>query len=188
MDITKAHEIFDKYKPQFDSLGAIICSQSPAEDLLLLRWWIHLAETGDINRLVFPESRRLSPFLNIFKYPTVLIYSLSPAGEMDNAFWTTPVDGESKHRAAYCAFWTHPDIRGSRRQVNFGAFVHTFTFEFYDALLAMVFQPNLLDLYQKVGYSIVGCIPKIYDEDFLYIMHLTREAFDSSRLVQVIRR
>ena len=188
MDITDANVIFERYKPHFESLNALIYSQSPIEDLLMLRWWIHLNETGDINRLILPDSRRLSPFLNVFKLPTALIYSRNPAGEIDNAFWASPVDGISKHKAAYCGLWCRPDTRGKRRQFDFVAFVYSFAFEFYTALLGMTWQPDLLDLHQKLGYNVVGCIPNLYDEDFLYVVHLTREAFQSSRFMQVSQR
>lgn len=187
MDITKAHEIFEKYKPQFDSLSALIYSQSPSEDLILLRWWMSLCETGDINRLILPESRRLSPFLNIFKFPTALIYSLNIEGEMDNVFWASPVDSISQHRAAYCGMWSRQNSRGKLKQYNFVAFVYAFAFEFYDALLGMTWQPDLLDLHKKLGYNIIGCIPNLYDEDFLYMVHLTQEAFNSSRFMQIGR-
>lgn len=188
MDITDANVIFERYKPHFDSLNALIYSQSPAEDLLMLRWWIHLNETGDINRLMLPDARRLSPFLNVFKWPLALIYSLDKHNEIDNAFWAAPNDGMSKHKAAYCGIWCRADRRGKRHQFDFTAFVYTFAFEFYEVLLGMTWQPDLLDIHQKLGYSIVGCVPKLYDEDFLYIVHLTRENFNASRFMQVSKR
>lgn len=185
MEATKAHEIFERYAPLFETLNARIYSQALAEDLLLLHWWIHLNEIGDINRLILPETRRLPAFLNIFKPPTAMVYSLDPAGEIDNAFWATPVDGISKHRSAYCGVWCRSDTRGRRRQYDFTVFAYTFAFEFYDSLLGMTWQPDLLDIHQKLGYNIVGCIPHLYDEDFLYIVHLTRENFNASRFMQV---
>lgn len=188
MDITKAQEIFDRYSDNFKSLNAYIYSQSPAEDLTLLRWWIHLSETGDINDLILPEARRLSPFLRVFRFPTALIYTLDSTDSISNAFWAAPVDGESTHRAAYCGAWSHFNSRGKRHQYNFIHLAYTFAFEFYDALLGMTWQPNLLDLHQKLGYSTVGCIPHLYDEDFLYIVHLTRDAFNNSRFAKIRRR
>lgn len=188
MDISKAQEIFERYKANFDALNAFIYSQSSTEDLIMLRWWMHLSETGDINRLMLPEARRLSSFLNTFKLPTTLIYSLDSENNICSAFWASQVDGVSKHRAAYCGVWTRADLRGRRFQFDFNLFAYTFTFEFYDALLGMTWQQDLLDLHQKLGYSIVGCIPNLHDEDFVYIVHLTREAFQSSRPSQIGRK
>lgn len=185
MDINDANVIFEKYKAGFDSLGALIYSQSPAEDIIMLRWWMHLTETGDINRLMLPDARRLSPFLNVFKWPLVLIYSLDANNQINNAFWAAPNDNTSEYKTAYCGMWCRADGRGKRRQLDFTIFVYTFAFEFYEAILGMTWQPDLLDIHQKLGYSIVGCVPKLYDEDFLYIVHLTREAFSTSRIMQV---
>lgn len=188
MDISQAQEIFEKYKANFDALNAFIYSQNPVEDLIMLRWWMHLSETGDINRLMLPEARRLFTFLSTFKLPMTLVYSLDSANDICSAFWTSPVDGISKHRAAYCGIWTRTDLRGKRFQFDFTLFTHTFAFEFYDALLGTTWQQDLLDLYQKFGYSVVGCIPNLYDETFIYIVHTTREAFQSSRFSQIGRR
>ena len=188
MDISKAQEIFERYKANFSALNAVIYSQNPTEDLIMLRWWMCLSETGDINKLVLPETRRLPAFLATFKFPTAFIYSLDSANDICSAFWTSPVDGISKHRAAYCGIWTRIDLRGKRFQFDFNLFVYTFAFEFYDALLGMTWQQDLLDLHQKLGYSIVGCIPNLHDEDFVYIVHLTHKAFQSSRLSQVGRK
>lgn len=188
MDIINATQIFDRYKATFDALNARIYSSAPAEDLLLLRWWIHLSETGDINSLMIPDARRLSPFLGVFKYPTALIYSVNAANEIDNAFWASPVDSESQHRAAYCGVWCSSENRGKRRQYSFVSFVYTFAFEFYAALLGITWQSDLLALHQKLGYNIVGCIPKLHDQDFVYVVHLTREAFQASRFFQIGRK
>lgn len=188
MDLNQAKEIFERYRPYFESLNACIYSGSKREDILMLHWWITLSETGDINRLIVPDSRRLPRFLAVFKQPTTLIYSLGPTGEIDNAFWATPVDGDAKRQAAHCGMWTDPRVRGKRRQYNFGGFIYTFIFEFYEALLGTTWQQDLLAIHQKLGYNIVGCIPGLYDEDFVYIVHLTREAFQQSRFVRVGNR
>jgi len=184
MNINDANTIFERYKPQFDALNALIYSQSPAEDLIMLRWWIHLTETGDMQRLITPKSRRLPAFLSVFKFPTALIYSLDAMGEIDNAFWATPEDDH----IAYCGLWCREDVRGKRRQFDFTSFVYTFAFEFYSALLGTTWQADLLDIHQKLGYNVIGCIPKLYDEDFVYIVHLTREAFQASHLAKVRRQ
>ena len=188
MDAAKVNEIFERYKADFESLNARIYSCNAAEDILMLRWWIHLNESGDINRLVLPDVRRLSPFLNVFKFPTALIYSLNANGEINNVFWASSVDSISKHKAAYCGLWCRANARGKHHHLSFVAFVYTFAFEFYDALLGLTWQSNLLDSHRKLGYNIVGCIPNLHDEDFIYIVHLTRENFQSSRLMKVSQK
>lgn len=188
MNATKANEIFERYAEQFKTLNARIYTQAQTEDLLMLRWWMHVSETGDITKFMLPEAQRLPAFLNVFKPPTALVYSLSTANEIISAFWATPVDVASTHKAAYCGLWVHPGLRGKRYQYNFTHMAYTFAFEFYSTLLGMTWQPDLLDIHKKLGYNVVGCIPHLYDQDFLYIVHLTREAFDASRFMQVGRR
>jgi len=180
-------KIFDKYRPTFEALNARVYSAQESEDTLLLRWWIRLQESGDIDRLITPDAHRLSTFLGIFRMPTTMFYGLDNYNSIDNAAWFTPVDDTSKHRMAYAAVWCRPNIRGKRRQFHFTTLVYSLIFEFYDALLGMTWQSSLLDIHKKLGYNIIGCIPGLYDQPHCYVVHLKREDFFNSRVMKIMQ-
>jgi hypothetical protein len=89
---------------------------------------------------------------------------------------------------AYAGLWLSPANRNSRRALSFTAVAYSLAFEFYDAILGMTWQADLLEEHTKLGYDVIGCIPKMNDEPYVYIVHLTREAFYQSRLYSVARR
>lgn len=180
------NEIVSRYKPAMDALNARLYSWQPPEDTLLLRWWLTLNETGDLTRLFISDAHRLPDFYRVFSYPTALLYSLSEESEIDNAFWLTPADNTSKYRVAYSGMWSA--TRGGRKQLQFAALAYPLAFEFYSAILGMTWQPELLDIHTKLGYTIVGCIPYMHDQPFVYIVHLTKEAYLASRFYSVSQR
>ena len=181
-------EIVERYRGAFTQLNAFLYVNNRNEDRLLLDWWITLQETNDIERLLTPDTYRLPAFYNLFAPPTVLIYSLSPQGNIDNAIWITPVDNTSKHRAGYLGLWCAPNIRGTRRQYNFARTAYSFAFEFIDAIIGLTWQPAILDTHTKMGYKIVGTLPNLYDKPIVFMVHLTKADFFSSRFYLVGER
>lgn len=180
--------IFSRYKPYLDANRMTIYAAQPYEDLLLLKWWMQLQETGEMERLIVPDSRSLKRFFNIFAAPTVLIYSTTQENEMAQCAWFTPADQNSKHHVAYSGLWCSPSARGTFAQLNFAALTYMLAFEFYHAIVGTTWQPELLDEHKKLGYNIVGCIPNLYDQPLCYIVHLTREDFFTSRLYNTYQR
>ena len=185
MDYPNAEQILAKYKDQFNDLNAFIYHHDQKEEMLLLKWWMHLNELGDIERLIKPDARSIHAFYNLFKYPTTLIYTLDEHGEISNAGWIESADEKSTVRTAQNGIWTRSDIRGSRKQFNFITLYYNLTFEFFDAILGLTWQPDLLDLHTKLGYNIVGVIPNFYNQPNCYIVHLTRENYQNSRFNQI---
>jgi len=181
-----ANEIFTRYKDQFDKLGARLYASLEWEDNILLRWWFTLQETGDMEKLITPDSRRLPRFLELFASPTGLLYTLTPENEISCASWFTPVDQSATYQAAYSGLYIKN--RQSRESYYFTHFAYSLAFEFYSAIIGTTWQPDLLDIHTKLGYKIVGCIPNLYDQPFCYIVHLTKEDFEQSYFARIAQR
>ena len=98
-------EIFEKYRLTFEEMNIRVYAARENEDIFLLRWWLHLQETGDIQRLIAPDAHRLLDFMKIFRFPTTFFYGLDNNNNIDNAAWFTPVDDISKHRVAHSGIW-----------------------------------------------------------------------------------
>ena len=175
---------FERYRPNFEALRLCVYGSTAAEDMLLLRWWLALNESGDIEKLITPEHRRLASFLQIFQPPTVTFYSLSPSGEIDFLAWFRDPSGES----IFCGIWLAPSIRGSRRSISLVQNVYSLVFEFYSSILGATWQPDLLQLHQKIGYAVVGNFKNFMGQDLVYLVQLTREDWRNSRLMQMGRK
>ena len=177
-------QILELYRERLQTLNAHFYSSLPTEDSLLIKWWLTLSESGDLEKLITPQSRSLRQFLNLFSLPTTLIYALSPSNnEIIAASWLTPADNCATYRNAYCGFYTHPAHRLTKFNLTFTATTFSLAFEFYDFILGTTWQPKLLPIHTKLGYDIIGCVPKLYDEEFVYIVRLTKERFLQSRLM-----
>ncbi len=182
------NDIHSRYKPWVDYLGLRLYTMDHREDILLLRWWLALNETGDIDNLVTPDSKRFAAFCRLFEAPTALAYTLSEEGDINRAIWFTPVDRTLESDAAYVGFWLDESVRGSKLSMQFSAIAHSIAFEVYRTVIALFWQPSLLDLYTKVGYNTVGCVPDIHGKEFCYIVHLSKDNFFKSELYQIFSR
>lgn len=180
-------EIIERYKPVFDQHNLHIYCGKPDEDLMILRWWMKLHESGDMERLIIPDSHNLKGFFGVFAQPTALIYQVLK-GEITHAGWYKPVEGTAKTRNAYAGLWCSDTIRGTRTQGHALVTTYTLAFEFYDAILGLTWQKDLLEEHEKMGYTVVGCIPNMYDKPYCYQVHLTRDNFFKSRVYLTYKR
>lgn len=177
-------EIIARYQEPFDKLNAHIYNHTANEDARLVAWWMHLQESGDIERVIAPDSQRLPDFFTLFKHPTALLYAISNK-TLDFAAWFVPFSSTMQYRTAIGSLWTHANIRGKRRAYQLTYLVYSLAFEFYSAIFGMTWQPALLDIHQKLGYNVVGCVPRLYDKEHVYFVHLTRENFYNSRFAKI---
>jgi hypothetical protein len=179
-------ELMDKYGSWFEYLNARVYGASPEEDIKLLRLWMALHETGEIDRLVVPDAHNLTAFMNLFRYPVGTIYATNEEGEIDNIAWFGSIDSKAKYHAANGAMYCSPSCRGKKRQLYFGYLAYSLALDVYDAIIGYTWQPDLLKVHQSLGYEINGCVPHIHDKEFVYIVRLTREAFAQSKFMQTV--
>ena len=55
-------------------------------------------------------------------------------------------------------------------------------------ILGITKQEDLLDLHRKLGYVIMGPVPNLFDDDEAWIMYLTQESFETSRVFAVANK
>jgi hypothetical protein len=174
----------EEYAEKAREIGLHYYKGSQAEDILLLSWWMHLVETKDIEKVTTPDSRRLPDFLQIFQHPTFLFYTLSTNGNIDFTMWfkEAPPTGFG---TAFASGWTHPSLRGKRRHAILSSFCYSLALKTWPNLLGFTWQPSILDLHRKMGYDIVGNIPKFMGQEMVYIVNLTKENFEKSKLFNI---
>lgn len=135
----------DAYEPNFDG------------DLALLAWWLHLGETGDLERVFARGAQRLGMFMRQFDAPVELLYRKDEKG-WAAAAWTWPLmDG--------CTFnlWVREDCRHSVSTLHFVREAMTRAFEKYPVVLFVTRNASVLEQAKAFGFKFLGDIPYFFD-------------------------
>lgn len=171
-------EIVQKYDMQ-------LYQQAEAQDLLLLKLWFRLHETGDINRIFLPSSRRLAEFMARFQTPAVCAFTCGSNRQIDFIVWFTPF--QMAESAAIASLWSDPTVRGTRKLIEVITTVYQASFNIWQHILGVT-RISLIAQHQKMGYNIVGTIPGFYEGEAGINVHLTKEAFESSKVYRAAQR
>lgn len=180
-NLSSLQQTLEKYSKLFENLNIRIYSQQFNEDLLLFKWWMFLTETGDIKKLVSPDSYRLFPFLSIYQPPAHCIYALDKNGEIDYVLWLRDPQGT----AIFAGVWARENIRSTKRIIKLCLVTYSLTFEFYESILGLTWQLDLLKLHTKIGYNIVGNLANFMHQPNAYFVQLTRSDFQNSPVYRV---
>ena len=165
---------------QAEQLGIRLYIPDYNNDVLLANWYKHLIDSDEFYTLFTDNHKSLSKFYELFRPPTVLVYTLSDAGDIQATMWVTPYDGYGGKSAAVSA-WTHKDIRGTAKARETGGFCYQMAFEVWDVLVSITKQEGLLRNLREVGYNIVGSIPNLVNGEDAWILYITKENFEKSK-------
>jgi len=171
--------------------GLRVYGPSVENDLLLVRWYEDLRASGDLEKTFTPATQCLSVFLNLFSFPSHLLYQQTESGvESDvdtrntprviRAFWLVP----ASPGVAYCGVWLMEGVRFSPRSLSFLQACYSFGFTKRNVLLGKTKQMDLLPIHEKLGYTVVGKLALGWDgvKEDAWIVELTRESFETSIL------
>jgi hypothetical protein len=167
--------IAEKYKKIID--------KSHSADMRLLRWWMDLTQSGDMLKIRQPGSTTLTQFLSSFQPPVALLYSLDKSNDIDFAMWIEPADASEK--VVYHGAWAKKSIRGGRKIFELSKLGFSMIFEVYENILVYTWQQELLPLHDKFGYNVIGVVPNFLSHKTVYHLHLSKENFLKSRLMNV---
>lgn len=178
-------EIIAQHEVEITRLGIALYQPSFESDYLFLHWWLTLNETGDIKRLIIDGSRKLSSFYQVFTPPTITLYTCDKTGAIDYVCWLRPASAAPDEQAVFISAWASKKVRGRRKHYNLTRLIHIITLTIWPTILGTTWQPELLELYKKMGYDVVGLLPNTYGQEHIYLIHLTKEKFETSRFYQV---
>jgi hypothetical protein len=145
-----------------------------------------MTETGEMSQIFPVNTQRLQVFMNLFDLPTVLSYTCGSDGEIDLAVWVDP-SNHSDH-SVYFGVWVHPSKRYSLRYVRILDTIYRATFELKEVICGMTKQPRILDLHRKMGYTVFGPIPRMFDADDGYFVYCTRQSYMQSKFHRIATR
>lgn len=151
------------------------------QDCLLTHWYMMMIATKELHQ-TFTELS-LSAFLRSFQLPHHLIYAQdSGNGHIWFAAWFDPVfDG------ALLGIWADK----SKRPTKVGLATFEAAIEYglarWPVLVSVTRQEKLLDEHRRLGYTLVGKLPMFWGGENAWILHLTREGFDSREVRLIVR-
>lgn len=159
-----------------------IYRRTESEDILLLRWWIHLRETGDFDKFFPTPPRTIHDFFATFQLPHVLLYttlttSHAPHPVIDFAFKFSPFQ-----RGAFISLWSHRRSRVSPLLPKRLITACEFGFSAYTVFVAVTQLDNVSGILLKSGCKVLGKIPYLLASGDYTFYYLTHEQFRKSEL------
>lgn len=153
-----------------------------AFDAIMLQWYKELVMSGAIKDLFNFRARALSGFYASLQPPVHLLCRID-----DNGLWyaamVTPI-----FAGAEFDMWIRPDKRASKEWLESMFEALEFGFDRYGTLIGLTAHEDLLDAHKRLGYTIVGKVPNLWDgERDLWVMYVTKAAFEA-RSAHVVRR
>ena len=161
-------------------LGIHLYHGTPDEDIIIAKWWDSMFGTPEFSDLVASTAHSLSAFYTMFRPPNMMAYTVRDAA-IESAHWAEPVSTSDK--AVFFSSWCAESLRGTKRQAVLMTTIYELLFNMdKSVILGITKQEKLLDLHRKLGYVILDPVPYLFDGDSAWIMYLTREGFETSRL------
>jgi hypothetical protein len=141
-------------------------------DMILSKLYTDIVYAGDAEGLLTPQARTLSGFLQNCQSPNVCLLGFDE-GEMSsfNGPWLW-ANFEPCFSGAFAGLWIKPEKRGTKQAARF-------TFELLEAalstcplLLNVTKQRNLVAEHEKLGYRLVGVLPKLWEDQDVWLLAL----------------
>lgn len=167
-------------------LGIRFYTGSFEEGILLARWWEDMLDCGDLDKVFPKHSQPVQCFMGLFKPPRALFYTLTDDGAINRAIWTEEVP--SSVHCVHFGVWLAAGERHSKHSVQLLDAVYTAVFEHKNVVFGTTKQPRILDLHRKMGYTVFGPIPTLFDDEEGYIVYCTKQSYLESRFHKAAQR
>lgn len=152
----------------------------PMHDILMFQWFGAICHTGEVRKLFLPYLWTISKFLeHLVKLPCVFKTD-------DNGIWFWASYAPMLSGAQF-DMWIRKDKRHTKACVEAMGEALERGFQHWPVLIGLTTQENLLDAHKRMGYSVVGKVPSLWEGQDVWVMHVTKESFDA-RETFIIRR
>lgn len=152
-------------------------------DVLLVRWYEHLAATGDLEDQFSRPTRSLGSFMEYVK-ASVFIYEADDDG-IWFAAWFTPALG-----AVAFHYWMRREVRGGDAGLRALIEALRFGLRLSPVLLAAIrANPGDVAAFQVLGFvTLGGVIPGIFEDNAMSVSYLDREHFFGDEHAESVER
>jgi len=161
-----------------------IYKRDAASDLLLTQWWARLICDETECRRVFSRetTASLHSFLSTFQPPNQLVFKSDLKLGLWFAVWLEPALS-----GAFVGLWCRDKMRHTKAALEAGEEALDYGLYRYPVLIGVTKQEKLLDAHRRLGYNVLGKIPRIFDGEDAWIVHITRESFEARKTYLVQR-
>ena len=149
----------------------IIYNRSIEHDLLLAHWWGLLHASGELHTTFTKSIDSLSSFYTLFRPPASLVFYTDADG-IWLAAWFEPVLS-----GAFMGLWLRADKRRSRSAYRSILTLYREALTVWPVLIGVTRHERLLDQHRRLGYTLLGKIPLLFDDEGAYILTLTKQTF-----------
>jgi len=141
------------------------------EDLLVLKWWGLLTETGDLGRAFVRAIWPLSEFMVNMGGNTILTYEADEQG-IWFATWYDPIMS-----GAFCGLWVREDKR-NMEAVKAGHLSMRIAFETFPVLITATRSESVRKTAQRQGFKDLGVVPHLFDLEDAFVLYATKKSFE----------
>ena len=150
------------------------------EDVLLARWYGQLKGAGELAKVFGSDT--LYEFLDGFQKPATLIYGVDRStADVVYAFWVELTIGVS------VGLWTREDVRSNRSIVASILKLYEMALGYSPTIVSCTGHPKTVDSMVKIGYTIVGKIPRLWSGEDVWLLYLTKESFARAKGVRSVK-
>jgi len=140
---------------------------------VLAVWWSGLRASGSLDFL-HASAHGLPGFLGLFQPPANLLYAHAEGLGIWLAVWVSPY-----FDVGSISVWVHPSRRHTKEAVRLIIQAYRLAFQQWPVLIGLTKVKPLLSVQERMGYTVVGSIPKLMGEGDTWIMALTPENFEA---------
>lgn len=144
-------------------------------DAPLLKWYFTLVQEGSLQKLAGQSVYAVGAFMRLFAGPDVRIFYLEDDKGWWIASWMVPFMG-----GINWGFWIREDRRHTPRRdaLDFLMQTQALGFAAVPVLLTCTKQEEVADVMKRLGYTVHGPIPKLFDGEDCWLSYRTREEFE----------
>ena len=165
-----------KYAEEARELGIRSYTGTPVEDLMLSLWWSEMRESGELSDIFSVSCQSLGNFYSLFKPPNCLFYKVDSKGPQ-LMLWASPMLS-----AIAVGIWLAPRSRLDPEVYRAVQIIYYVLFTTYPVNLGITKRKKLLTTFESLGYNVVGEIPGLIDGEPTWLVHLSKESFENSKL------
>ena len=158
---------------------------STEHDLLMFQWWTKMHQDGEFEQTFVKDVDSPSAFMAYFHLPRLLAFKLTTNGIAPKPWicvWIEPcMDG------AFLGLWIDREWRNTKKCVRSTEEALEISLKQFPIIIGLTKQKRLLKPHQKMGYTIAGFVPKLWNGDDVWILTLDSWGF-KNRKMSVQRR
>ena len=150
-----------------------------AADALMIHWYVKITNTGEKKNLMGADT--VLTFIKFFEGKDLVLKTNSELGIWFAAWYEPTFDG------AFQGMWTDKSKRGTKTHLRAVEQAFEYGLSKWPILLGTTRQEHIIDEHVRLGYTVLGKIPKLWYGDDVWLMYLTRESY-MNRKVTLIKR